>query len=369
MPLAPLPFRSTLADYERQAEQALAGWQACDAQAIEIFRHHHPRFLDDNIKWLPRNMSEAEVRGASIDLADARLAVARVYSFQDWSRLAEWAQAIAQVDSPVGQFEAAVEAVIAGDETQLERLLRANPALVHARSNIVTCHDPPVHGATLLHYLGANGVENFRQKSPPNAAAVAKMLLDAGAEPDALASMYGGRYTTMNMLASSTPPAEAGVQVALIETLLHYGAALEGRGEGQWTSPLMTALVFGFRDSAEALERRGAAIDTLAAAAGLGRLADVKRLLALASQEDRHLALALAAQLGHVECLRALLDAGEDPNRYNPACCHAHATPLHQAALGGHFAAVRLLIEHGARLDFRDSIYDSTPLGWAEHGG
>jgi ankyrin repeat protein len=64
-----------------------------------------------------------------------------------------------------------------------------------------------------------------------------------------------------------------------------------------------------------------------------------------------------------------LLDAGEDPNRYNLEGNHAHATPLHQAVLGGHEAVVRLLIERGARLDTRDAIWQGTPLGWAMYGG
>ena len=48
---------------------------------------------------------------------------------------------------------------------------------------------------------------------------------------------------------------------------------------------------------------------------------------------------------------------------------HAHATPLHHAALGGHEAVVRLLVERGARVDLPDTIYQATPAGWAEHGG
>jgi ankyrin repeat protein len=51
-----------------------------------------------------------------------------------------------------------------------------------------------------------------------------------------------------------------------------------------------------------------------------------------------------------------LLDAGEDPNRYNPEGTHAHSTPLHQAALAGHKAVVQLLIERGARLDIQDTV-------------
>ena len=79
----------------------------------------------------------------------------------------------------------------------------------------------------------------------------------------------------------------------------------------------------------------------------------------------RHRALALAAQLGHVEIVRLLLDAGEDPDRYNPADSHAHTTPLHQAALAGHDAVVRLLVERGARRmrgPFSLSINDETGL-------
>ncbi len=77
----------------------------------------------------------------------------------------------------------------------------------------------------------------------------------------------------------------------------------------------------------------------------------------------------LAAQHGHAEIVRLLLDAGEDPNRYNPDGNHAHSTPLHQAALAGHTAVVRLLVERGARLDIKDTIYQGTPLGWAIHAG
>jgi ankyrin repeat protein len=43
-----------------------------------------------------------------------------------------------------------------------------------------------------------------------------------------------------------------------------------------------------------------------------------------------------------------LLDAGEDPNRYNLEGNHAHSTLLHQAVLTGNEAVVRLLVEHGA---------------------
>jgi ankyrin repeat protein len=248
-------------------------------------------------------------------------------------------------------------------------LLRRNPELARARSTRITHFDPPVHRATLLHYVAANGVEGYRQKTPKNAVEIATTLLKAGAGVDALADMYGGHYTTMSMLVSSCHPAKAGVQVALVETLLDFGAAIEARGSAKWGSPLMTALAFGYLNAAEALVRRGARVDTIAAAAGLGRFEDAAQLLASAGPDSRHRALALAAQHGHVNIVRLLLDAGEDPNRYNPDGNHSHSTPLHQAVLAGHEAVVRLLVERGAGLDIKDNVHQSTPLGWAVYVG
>ncbi len=257
-------------------------------------------------------------------------------------------------------FELAADALVAGDLATLAKLIHQTPALVRARS-------ARPHHATLLHYLAANGVEDERQKSPNNAVEIARLLLTAGAEPDALAIMYGGEQTTMNMLVSSAPPAQAGVQEAVVETLLDFGAAINGKGSG--ASPLITALAHGYRGAAETLAKRGANTDNLAAAAGLGRVSAFTQLLPTSTSEDRHRALALAAQHGHLEIVRLLLDAGEDPNRYNPPGFHGHSTPLHQAVIYGHHNVVRLLLERGARLDIEDTVYHGTPLGWAKHAG
>lgn len=369
MDLQPLPLLAPLPQYQTQAEELLAGHRSGDAQAIRVLHEKHPRFLDAEIPWLPRTLPDSEIRNSPIVLADTQLAIARWYDFRDWAALAGHVTAVTQAGSPVFLFESAVEAVVEGNEAALKSLLRDHPDLVRARSARITHFDPPVHGATLLHYVAANGVEGYRQKTPANAVEIAKTLLAAGAEADALADMYGGQCTTLSMLVSSGHPAKAGVQIALVETLLDFGAAIEARGSGKWTSPLMTALAFGFPGAAEALAQRGARVDDLAAAAGLGRLADARRWLPAASPESRHRALALAAQLGHADIVRLLLDAGEDPNRYNPEGNHAHSTPLHQAALAGHDAVVRLLVERGARLDIEDTIYQGTPLGWARHAG
>jgi len=85
------------------------------------------------------------------------------------------------IDDEGARFERAAAAVVDGDLVTLAALLAADPGLATARSQLVTDRHPPVHRATLLHYVAANGVEDARQRSPRNAAEVARLLLDAGA--------------------------------------------------------------------------------------------------------------------------------------------------------------------------------------------
>ncbi|MBM3812230.1 MAG: ankyrin repeat domain-containing protein [Acidimicrobiia bacterium] len=369
MPWEYLPFFSSLNQFQKQADLLLDGHRAKVIEALRIIHHHHPRFMSPDLPWLPRDLSPTEIAEDRFDVADARLAVARGYCFFDWQALAVFVEAAQDRESEVYAFESAVEAVISGDLPTLRSLLQKRPELVRARSTRRTNFDPPRHRATLLHYVAANGVENYRQKTPENALQIAETLLEAGAEADALADLYGTECTTMSLLVSSCHPAEAGVQVPLIHLLLDHGAAVEGRGSNKWSTPLMTALIFGYPAAAEALRSRGAKVDNIAAAAGLGLHAEAGHLISSSDRPSRHRALALAAQLGHARVVRLLLDSGEDPSRYNPDGYHAHATPLHQAALAGHEAVVRLLVERGASLEIKDKIYQSTPLGWANHAG
>jgi hypothetical protein len=367
MEVEAVPFTSPLSAYERQAEDLLAAHRAGDSGALRLLHQRHPRFLDEKIKWRPKFISESEIRDTALSMDDARLTIARYYDFLDWPSLAAYVKAVAKRGA-VFEFEAAVEAVVGGDLGTLQDALRRDRGLVRARSTRVCWFDPPVHRAMLLHYVAANGVEGYRQKTPPNAVEIARTLLEAGAEPDALCDLYGTECTTMSLLVSSSHPAKSGLQVPLLELLLEFGAALEGTGTRKWGTPLVTALTFGMSDPARALARYGARID-LPAAAGLGLVDEAGRLLPSADAEARHRALALAAQHGRAEVVRLLLDAGEDPNRYNPEGSHSHSTPLHQAVLTGDEAMVKLLVARGARLDLRDTIWQGTPLGWALYGG
>ena len=256
------------------------------------------------------------------------------------------------------EFERAVDAVVSGDLDTLRSMLRADPELARRRSS-------RKHRATLLHYVAANGVEDDRQRTPPNALEIAKALLDAGAEVDAVAEMYDAEATTMDMLVSSDHPAAAGLQPALAELLLDLGSDIDRRAKHGQT-PVMTALAFGYLGTAEVLAKRGASL-SFEALAGLGRLDELRNALPSADAAARHAALALAAQHGQTAVVAILLDAGEDPNRYNPIGHHAHSTPLHQAVAADQLDVVKLLADRGARLDIRDTIYDGTPLDWAIH--
>lgn len=360
---APLPV------YQRRADDLRAGHAAGDTWALDAVHEFHPAGRDPRFPWRPGPRGAGEVAAAPLGDDDARLVIARRHSFRDWSALEAHVRAVGTPGSPEARFEAAVQDVIDGRLGALRQRLDDTPGLVHERSRRITCHDPAVHGATLLHYVAANGVEGINQRTPAEAVEVARLLLARGADPDATAGFYGGACSVMALLVSSAHPAERNVQVALIDLLVAYGASVRPVGSGTWQEPVVTALVFGYVDAAEALVRHGAPVETLDVMAGLGRLESLRAHLPHSAATDRHRALALAAQLGRTEAVRLLLDAGEDPNRFNPEGMHRHATPLHQAALGGHASTVRLLVSRGADRTVRDAAWEATPEGWARHAG
>lgn len=343
-------WNAPLSAYEAEAQMLLDLAKANNDGALWHFKWMHPRY---------RGRTVAAVNANDLTIADSRLVIAQDYAFDNWNDLARFSDGVAK-NGEVTRFEHAVEAVVAGDIPKLRSMLENDSGLIHARSS-------RRHRATLLHYIAANGVEDDRQKIPANAVDVARLLLDAGAKPDALAHMYDNECTTMSMLVSSSHPANAGLQAALAEILLDYGGKLDGPGTN-WNSAIVTALAFGFEETAEILARRRKSIENILEASGLGRVEAFIRLLPKADKSDRHKALALAAQHGHVEIVTQLLDAGEDPSRYNPDGFHSHSSPLHQAVWSEHLNTVRLLVERGAKLDIRDTIYEGTPLGWARYG-
>ena len=151
-------------------------------------------------------------RRAPCTLADAQLFIARLHDFVELAQVRpRTSRRSRESDRRTPSSSPPRTPSSPGDTATLRSMLRTNPGLVRARS----ARD---HAATLLHYIAANGHEGYRQKTPKNAVEIARVLLDAGAEPDALAHMYGGDATTMDMLVSSVHPHIAGVQVALVDS-------------------------------------------------------------------------------------------------------------------------------------------------------
>jgi hypothetical protein len=356
----PLPGTAPPEQYEQQATLLLQHWRDGEESALRYFHEHLPRLMNPDVPWLPRGSSEEEMRAETFSIEDARAALARGYDFADWHALSRFATAMQRRDEHVYSFELAVEAVVNGDAANLRSLVQQHPELASARSSRITWFNPPVHAATLLIYLGANGTESYRQRTPKNAVEIATLLLDAGADVNAEANLYGAKWSTLGLLASSSHPATAGLQVELLALLVARGA--------QFGNALEAALVHGFRDAAKWLAQAGAPVG-LAEAAALGDVPRLREKLNDAGDDLRQRGLALAAQWGEVETAALLLDAGADPNRFNPPGTHAHTTPLHQAAWAGHLGMARLLVQRGAKLDRRDTIYHATPLGWARYAG
>ena len=86
----------------------------------------------------------------------------------------------------------------------------------------------------------------------------------------------------------------------------------------------------------------------------------------------RGTALIWAAACGRAASIRRLVALGADPSRRSTFGGPQHGegvTALHVAAQGGHRDAVRALLELGADRTIQDALYGATPEDWAEHGG
>ena len=202
----PLPSRPNLEYYRKQAKSLL-----------KTYKSGEP--LDDFVR---------KTLTAKGTLASAQFVIARRHGFESWPKFSKHIEALSRQNSPTSNFEAAADAIVNGDIATLKRLL--HPKLARAVST-------REHGATLLTYVAANGVEQYRQKTPANIVEIAKILLDAGAEIDAAANMYGGRCTTLGLAATSVHPERAGVQEPLLQLLLDHGARLDFALRGKWTFP------------------------------------------------------------------------------------------------------------------------------------
>ena len=269
----------------------------------------------------------------------AQLAVARDHGYADWAAAREQAGLV--VDT---RFEAAADAIQWGQLAALRDLLDTHPALTAMRS-------PFPHHAMLLHHVAANGIEVERQlQSPPTAPQIMRLLLERGAEPDALCDTYrGGRtQTTLVLLVSSCVPAAAGVQGALVEELCRGGAQVNGLDDDG--APLWTAVSFGYTEAAEALVGCGARVDNIVFHAALGDVAAVRGYFGADGQLK-------PAQL------RIGATGPELP------AAHLADYALIQAAGHGRREVVEFLLGQRPDLSVTEPFFGATARGAAEHQG
>ena len=372
----PLPPRPNLEQYKKLAKDfqrackssagAIRDWAARWAETIarlqgleitsELRRRIDFEAERTERQWL--KYKQTNEQAARCRLADAQFFVARGHGFASWPKFARHLEALARAHSPVSNFEAAVDAIVTGDLATLEKLLSENPELVRARST-------REHRSTLLHYVSANGVEDFRQKTPKNIVEITKLLLKAGADVNAESDAYGGRSTTLGLTATSCHPEEAGVQLPLMEVLIDHGAIIDGPDGG---SAVNGCLHNGRGEAAEFFAGHGALLD-LEGAAGVGRLDVVKSffkddgsLKSSATEQQMKDGFAWACEFGRTSVVDFLLQTGM---KIDATLKHDGQTGLHWAALGGHIETVKLLLKRGAPVDARDENYGGTPLGWA----
>lgn len=235
--------------------------------------------------------------------------------------------------------------------------------MLHQHPHLTRAHSTRRHNATLLHYIAANGIEDYRQKTPPNIVPIAKLLLDSGADINAIADLYGGS-TTLSLTATSIHPERAGVQDALLQLLLDHGAILnENSPSGGIVN---VCLANGRARAAEFLASRGATLD-VEAAAGVGRLDIVKIFFnesapgSPATTLKRDRGFLWACEYGRNEVIDFLLTKGV------PIQTQADTgqTALHWAVIGGHEDTITLLLSRGAQLEAKN-MYGGTALGQAQ---
>ena len=202
-----------------------------------------------------------------------------------------------------------------------------------------------------------------------------RLLLDAGADPSHLldAGLLGESHEQSPPVTPLSAAADLESGPEIVGLLLERGAdpdvpGLDGRTAYQ------QAVRTGQDQVADLLARHGAsttlssADEFLAAcrradrAAATAVLAAHPDLAARLTAED-HLVLTDAADHGHTEAVRLMLDLGFPPGARSEQ--DNGATVLHLAAAAGSLGTVRLLLERGADIEARDTAWNSPPLEWA----
>lgn len=245
-----------------------------------------------------------------------------------------------------------MRAVLAGDETEVRRLLDSGADPDRGVSSL---------GTPLILAAAAGD------------ARLVELLLERGADPNHAET--GGERPGGLQRTPLGSAARAG-DLATVERLLAAGAAVDAAPRGDAT-PLMTAAHYGHEPLVRRFLAAGADVDAripgdgtpLIEAARSGHLDIVELLLAAGAPPDTAVRgdgnpLVMAAAEGHREVLDRLLEAGADPNMWVPG----DESALYHAIERGDAWMVERLIAAGADVT-RRWPEDEGPLALAAQAG
>ena len=258
-----------------------------------------------------------------------------------------------RIDDPV--FQRAVDLIDTGATEELREHLERNPELLSARAESPDLTDGYFASPYLLWFTAENPIRNG--KLPNNIVGVIDAIIGLARRHEA-ANLQAQIDYTLALVCSGCVARQCGLQREMIDALIDRDASPD--------ASIGPALSHRELDAVKALIEHGVAVD-LRVAAALGIVDRLEELFGRASEDDRQIALAAAALNGQTAAASFLVRNGADPNRFNPAGFHPHATPLHNAVSAGHLEVVRVLLDLGSDVTIMDKMFGGDARGWAEH--
>lgn len=281
-------------------------------------------------------------------------------------------------------------------------------------------HGLPSPFTLLTGCFGEGELGPVNQPEHPHGFALARLLLQAGADPNDSQGLYnrmfrpgtahlellfefglgtgdGGPWQALLGSQLQTPTEMIRGQLAWavshdmldrVELFASHGvdvhSPLAEGGSTRGRTPIELAAMNGHRAIVDHLVSIGvtpptlSSADAFVAAALIADRSTVERMIALdpdvveAARTAHPSAVLRAAVRGDSEAVVLLCSLGFDVNAFGRRDVDIEQpweTALHHAAAEGDVDLVRLLLSLGARTDVRDKRFNSTPLGWAEHLG
>ena len=164
----------------------------CDLKphAFAQVSNYHPDYLGKDAEYLKK---------ANLTFKDCQLTTAANFGFNTWEQVEHLGNLTYNTI-----FESAINHLIRGETEALKRVIAQYP-------DIVKMHSQYGHKATILHYASSNGVEMWRQQVPENLPELIKILIEAGADPNAKMHVYNNNLRTLDLLKTSAHPTVIGV--------------------------------------------------------------------------------------------------------------------------------------------------------------